>query len=74
MFRLYDFKCTSEHITEELVDADVREIPCPDCGQPAQRVQSPIAFRLPPTGFPGAAHKWAKAHEKAGKPNRDGTR
>ena len=35
---LYDFECESGHVTEDMVKSTIKEIPCPTCGQPANRV------------------------------------
>lgn len=35
---VYDFRCPSGHVTEELVPVGTREIECPICGEPARYV------------------------------------
>ena len=67
MRRLFDFKCSNGHITEELVESETA-IQC-SCGLEAKRILSPIRCSLEGlTGhFPDAHAKWAKRHEQGTK-------
>lgn len=64
--RIFDFKCENNHITEKLIQPDIKEIECPVCGLTALKVISPIAFHLDgcDPGFPGAYDRWAKDHKQ----------
>lgn len=65
---IYDFRCTSGHITEHYVKADVQHVRC-ECGAEATRIISGGKFKLPghDTAYPTAHEKWVREHEKAGK-------
>lgn len=69
MKKLFDAKCTAcGEITEVFGKAD-DEFRCGTCHSPAKRIITPVRCHLPgndPTGFPGAAMKWAKDHQKHG--------
>ena len=69
MFKIYDFRCTNGHVTEELVKADVTESRCKICNAVSTRMVSAPSFHLNGSdgSFPGAHMKWVKEHEKAGK-------
>ncbi len=41
-FILFDFECPSGHRFEELVKPDMRQAPCPECGESAQRQISAV--------------------------------
>lgn len=36
---VYDYRCDDKHVTEQRQGIEVSSIPCPVCGQSAQRVQ-----------------------------------
>jgi hypothetical protein len=76
----YDFRCGDGHTTEERTERSTRGIPCPECGQSAQRlavslgrtpgitgiVQVPMRERrLPMTRFIEAQHTLVHEAEKA---------
>jgi hypothetical protein len=68
--KFFDFLCPSGHREEHVVrSADVTEHVCDECGQVAVKV--PSATRCVLEGhsghFPGAAMKWEREHEKAGR-------
>ena len=68
--RIFDFKCSNNHITERYIDSEEKTIKCPECDKEARRVISGVRFKLDPFGdYPGEAMKWAKQHEKAAKQN-----
>ena len=73
MLILFDFKCTKcDHVHEKLVNRNKRGFKiqdCPKCDGVAERVLSPIRCKLEGHSgdFPGAALKWERQHEKAGK-------
>jgi hypothetical protein len=67
MKRIFEFRCVKDHITEKLVDDEVRSVECPHCHNEASRIISSPRIRLEGlTGaFPSAADKWARKHEEA---------
>ena len=67
MRRIFDFKCPDGHVTERLIDVDLRRIRC-ECGKEAKRITSPVKCMLDGASgdFPGAHMKWVKEHESAG--------
>lgn len=70
MLILYDFTCHDcGHTDEYLVPKDTDTTPCKECQGNAARIISPVRFSLPgwDSGYPTAADKWARQHEKAGK-------
>jgi hypothetical protein len=62
--RLYDFKCSQEHITEGFVDYETTTISC-SCGEESKRIISPVRISLDGTDptYVSAYDKWAKRHE-----------
>jgi hypothetical protein len=67
MLKLFDFKCPKGHISEHLVQSDVKELSCVLCDESAKRVISPIRSQLPANqGFPDADRRWIKDHESRG--------
>jgi len=65
---LYDFRCTGcALVSERLVERDVKEVTCRECGSPATRlIPAPRAKLDPISGdFPGATLKWERMHEQA---------
>lgn len=69
MLRVHDYQCSCGLVTEHLVKAGTDTVRC-KCGAEAKRIISPVRCSLDPTaGFPGAADKWIRHHEKAGFPN-----
>jgi len=67
MKRIFEFRCAKEHITEKLVDDEIRSIECPHCRNEASRIISSPRISLEGiTGaFPSAFDKWARKHEEA---------
>lgn len=67
MKRIFEFRCAKEHITEKLVDDEIRTIECPHCHNDASRIISSPKINLEGiTGaFPSAHDKWARKHEEA---------
>lgn len=66
MRKIFDFRCKANHITEHLVDTE-STVDCPECGEKAVKIISPVNFTLDPVSgdFPGATMKWARDHERA---------
>jgi hypothetical protein len=64
MRRMYDFKCSEEHITEGYVAYETTTISC-SCGKVANRIISPVRVSLDGTDpiYVAAYDKWAKRHE-----------
>jgi len=66
MLRRFDFKCTEcNHIEEQWVDSSDEFATCPECGNTAKRIISPISTKFNGTGWPDADDKWARDHERA---------
>ena len=67
MKRIFEFRCTKDHLTEKLVDDEVRSIECPHCRNEASRIISSPRISLEGiTGaFPSAHEAWARKHEEA---------
>jgi len=66
MLRRYDFKCTEcNHIEEQWVDSSDEFATCPECGNTAKRIISPVSTKFNGTGWPDADDKWARDHERA---------
>jgi len=68
VYKIYDFRCTNGHVTEEFVKSSVTESRCKICGSTSTRMVSAPSFHLNGAdgSFPGAHMKWVKEHEKAG--------
>jgi hypothetical protein len=65
---LFDFKCPLGHVFERNVQSSVKELACPECEAPANRIISAPSLKIPFNGdYPGAAYKWARYHEKQSK-------
>jgi len=64
--KIYDFRCSDNHITEMLVESDTTLIRCKECGLEAKRIISPVMSMLDPLSghFPDATANWAKHHEQ----------
>ena len=67
MKRIFEFRCVKSHLTEKLVDDEVRSIECPHCRNEASRIISSPRISLEGiTGaFPSAFDSWARKHEEA---------
>lgn len=66
MRKLFDFRCSEGHITERLVESDVKRVRC-ECGKESKRLISPVRSQLPPNaGFPDADARWVRSHEARG--------
>lgn len=63
--KMYDFKCSNDHITESYVGYETTSILC-ECGLKANRIISPVRINLDGTDpvFVSAYDKWAKRHEE----------
>ena len=60
MLRLFDFTCVKGHTTEELINPDVEEVSCSECGSTSKRLISPSRFK-----FNIHNDRWARQHEKS---------
>jgi putative FmdB family regulatory protein len=68
MIKRFDFKCTNcNHIEEQWVYSSDAFATCPECGDTAQRIISPIRTKFKGWGWPDADDKWARDHERAAK-------
>jgi len=66
MIRRYDFKCTQcGHLEEQWVNSTDNFSTCPECGETAKRIISPISTKFNGWGWPDHDDKWARDHEKA---------
>ena len=68
--KFFDFLCPDGHREEHVVrDADTTKHVCDTCGQVAVKVPSATRCQLEGYSghFPGAAFKWEREHEKAGR-------
>lgn len=68
MLKRYDYKCIKcFHIEEQWKDSLDEFSTCPECGDTAQRIISPVSTKFKGYGWPDADDKWARDHEKAAK-------
>lgn len=60
--RMFEFSCSEGHITEQLVDPEVRTSVCRECSEEAHRMVSAPTVRLEGISgsFPGAYARWEK--------------
>lgn len=60
--RMYDFKCSEEHLMEAFVDETIKELLCDVCGEKTTRIISPTTIYLEPFSglYPSATSKWSK--------------
>lgn len=65
MRRMYEHKCSKEHITEAFVDYETTEILC-ECGEVATRIISTPRISLDGTDptYVSAYDKWARTREQ----------
>lgn len=60
--RMYDFQCVSDdaHVFEKFCDVELRTAVCPECGELANRIVSPVRCELEPFSgaYPGAYYAW----------------
>lgn len=67
---IYEYQCPEGHITEAVSSIKDRKksIACKACNSEAHFIVSATPFHLngADLGFPTAADKWAREHEKAG--------
>ena len=69
MRRIFEFQCAKGHITEKLVNDEVKVVHCPHCGNDASRIISSPRIKLEGLSgsFPTAYDSWARKHEEASK-------
>ena len=48
---VYEFECSSGHVSEDLVRMGTKSIVCPACGGRAKKIMSPCAFELKGGGW-----------------------
>lgn len=62
MKRIFEFVCEDGHISEALVDSEIRDIPCKVCGKEATRIISMPQVKLDGCSgdFPSAYDSWSK--------------
>ena len=62
MKRIFEFVCEDGHISEALVDSEIRDIPCKVCGKEATRIISMPQVKLDGCSgdFPSAYDAWSK--------------
>lgn len=66
---LYDWRCTGcQTKFEDMAKSDVKQIPCPECGEVANRLiacpRLDPRMGLDPEGNPTMGDKWAKVREQ----------
>lgn len=68
MRRMYEFRCSKEHLTEALVDYETTQVNC-ECGEVATRIISTPRIALDGTNpnFVGAYDRWARVREEKAK-------
>ena len=67
MIKVFDFRCTNEHIFEDFVDEGTTVSRC-ECGANATKILSATPHILDGASgdFPGRHMKWVREHENAG--------
>ena len=62
MKRMFEFKCSNDHITERFIDETMRTCKCSVCSKDAIRIISmPHVFLEGVSGdFPGASDSWVR--------------
>jgi hypothetical protein len=60
--RLYEFRCTKDHVTEQFVDETIKTSQCRDCDEMATRIISPTGIYLEPFSgnHVGAYDRWTR--------------
>lgn len=62
--RIFEFVCTGDeaHLFEKYTDAENRTATCPECGEPSNRIVSPVRSNLDGCSgdFPGATISWER--------------
>lgn len=68
MIKVYDYRCNNGHHFEKFTTQDSVTAVC-SCGADAKRIPSATQCKLEgwSGSFPGAAMKWEREHEKAGR-------
>lgn len=67
---MFDFQCENEHTFEKLAPSHEYSTKCPECGEQAKRMISPVRldWRMGvDSDMPTMASKWAKMHKQAAK-------
>lgn len=61
-----DFTCANAHTTEQFLENTVESIECPECGETASKIISPVRSALDVVSgdYPGATAKWLRGREK----------
>ena len=72
MIKVFEFRCTNEHIFEEFVEQDTTISRC-DCGANATKIVSATRHMLDGASgdFPGRHMKWVREHEKVGQTSKE---
>jgi hypothetical protein len=75
MYKIFDFRCKSGHIFEELVEGGTTVSRC-KCGALATKIASASNFVLDGSSgdFPGRHMRWVREHEEAGRKGREARR
>ena len=60
--RLYEFRCTQDHVTEQFVDETLKTSQCRECDEMATRIISPTGIYLEPFSglFPSSYDRWTR--------------
>ena len=65
--RLYEFKCSNNHVTEQFVDETIKTSQCRECDGSASRIISPTGIYLEPFSgiYSSSYDRWTRV--RAGK-------
>ena len=65
--RLFEFRCSNNHIEERFVGDTLLSLECSKCGEQAQRIISSVRSKLEgwSGAFPTAYDRWGRVHEEA---------
>ena len=60
--RLYEFRCSNDHVTEQFVDETVKTSQCRECDEKATRIISPTGIYLEPFSglYPSSYDRWTR--------------
>jgi hypothetical protein len=60
--RLYEFRCSKDHVTEQFVDETVKTSQCRECDEIATRIVSPTGIYLEPYSglYPSSYDRWTR--------------
>ena len=64
--RLYEFKCSNNHVTEQFVDETIKTSQCRECDENATRIISPTGIYLEPFSglYPSSYDRWTRVRSE----------